>query len=80
MRGDGTYSANSILLFTNKGSNGDPMFTETDQVKIIPGMGRELLTPIVIDWNNDGKPDILAGERTGQIEFFPNTSLDKRPS
>jgi len=77
VRGDGTYSANSIFLFTNKGTNSDPMFNETDQVKIIPGMGRELLTPIVVDWNNDGKPDILAGERTGQIEFFPNTSPDK---
>jgi len=77
MRGDGTYSANSIFVFTNKGSNGDPTFNENNQVKIIPGMGREHLTPVVIDWNNDGKPDILTGERTGQIEFFPNTSPDK---
>jgi hypothetical protein len=31
----------------------------------------------VIDWKNNGKPDILTGERTGQIEIFLNTSNDR---
>lgn len=76
IRGDGTYSANSIFLFTNMGSNTDPVFNESHQVKIIPGLGREHLTPQIVDWNNDGKPDIITGERTGQIEVFLNTSED----
>jgi hypothetical protein len=46
--------------------------------KIIPGMGREHLTPQVIDWNNDGKPDVIAGERTGHINLFLNTSTDPK--
>ena len=43
--------------------------------KIIPGYGREHLTPQVVDWNNDGKPDIICGERAGYVDLFLNTSL-----
>ena len=70
--GDGSYSANSIYLFTNMGNNDHPKFTEAKQVKLIPGMGREDLTPQVVDWNNDGKPDIIAGERIGYINLYLN--------
>jgi len=30
-------------------------------------MGLEQLTPAVVDWNNDGKPDIICGDRTGYL-------------
>lgn len=75
--GDGSYSANSIFLFTNKGSNDSPTFNEEHVDKIIPGMGREHLTPQVVDWNNDGKPDIIAGERSGYINVYLNQAVDK---
>ena len=76
LMGDGTYSANSIYLYTNKGSNAQPIFNELNKNKVVVGFGREQLTPQVVDWNNDGKPDIITGERTGQIEVFLNTSED----
>jgi hypothetical protein len=75
--GDGSYSANSIYLLKNQGDANRPIFNEDATTKIIPGMGREHLTPQVVDWNNDGKPDILAGERTGKINIFLNTSKDE---
>lgn len=79
--GDGSYSANSIFLIANQGSSDRPIFRETNTVKIIPGMGREHLTPQVVDWNNDGKPDIITGERTGYITVFLNQSTDpKKPA
>ncbi len=75
--GDGSYSANSIYLFKNMGSNGSPSFNENNQQKIIPGMGREHLTPQVVDWNNDGKPDIITGERVGYIDVYLNQAAQK---
>jgi len=74
--GDGSYSANSIYLFTNQGTNSRPVFNEKHRLKIIPGMGREDLTPQVVDWNNDGKADIIAGERTGYINVYLNQNKD----
>ncbi len=72
--GEGTYSANSIYLLHNTGSTPSPVFDENHRLKIIPGMGLEQLTPVVLDWNNDGKPDILTGDRTGYLTLYLNTS------
>ncbi len=74
--GEGTYSANSIYLLHNTGSRESASFDEDHCEKIIPGMGLEQLTPLVIDWNQDGKPDILTGDRTGYLTLFLNTSSD----
>lgn len=76
--GDGSYSANSVFLFKNQGNRDQPTFNEAAMAKIIPGMGREHLTPQVVDWNNDGKPDIICGERTGHVSVFLNTSADTK--
>ncbi len=75
--GDGSYSANSIYLFKNLANNDRPKFNQDNMLKIIPGMGREHLTPQVIDWNNDGKPDIISGERTGYINVYLNECANK---
>jgi len=74
--GEGTYSANSIYLLRNTGSSANPSFDEDHIQKIIPGMGLEELTPAVVDWNNDGKPDIICGDRTGFLTLYLNNSTD----
>jgi hypothetical protein len=76
--GEGTYSANSIYLLRNTGTTAAPSFNEDHLQKIIPGMGLEQLTPVVIDWNNDGKPDIICGDRTGYLNLFLNNSTDPK--
>jgi hypothetical protein len=74
--GEGTYSANSIYLLRNTNSSSNPAFDEDHLEKIIPGMGLEQLTPVVVDWNNDGKPDVICGDRAGFINLYLNNSTD----
>ena len=74
--GEGTYSANSIYLLRDLNSSGTPSFDEDHMQKLIPGMGIEQITPVVLDWNNDGKPDILCGDRTGFLDLYINNSTD----
>ncbi len=75
--GEGTYSANSIYLLKNQsGANQKPSFDERHILRMLPGNGREQLTPRVIDWNGDGKPDVIFGDRTGHISLALNTSTD----
>ncbi len=74
--GEGTYSANSIYLLRNMGTADNPAFDEDHTKKIIPGNGLEQLTPAVVDWNNDGKPDIICGDRDGHVTIFLNNSSD----
>lgn len=78
--GEGTYASNSIYRLVNRGNNGSPIFDETRTTKIIPGYGREHLNPQVVDWNHDGKPDIISGERQGYIDLWLNTSTDSDPA
>ena len=74
--GEGTYSANNIYLLRNQGASESLVFNEDHTSKIIRGMGLEQLTPCVVDWNNDGKPDILYGDRTGFLNLYLNNSTD----
>jgi VCBS repeat protein/FG-GAP repeat protein len=75
--GEGTYSANSIYLLKNQsGASQKPAFDEKHTLRMLPGNGREQLTPRVIDWNGDGKPDVICGERSGYIDLYLNTSTD----
>ncbi|MEM1059541.1 MAG: VCBS repeat-containing protein [Verrucomicrobiota bacterium] len=70
--GEGTYSANSVWLFPNEGTAQAPRFNWETRQRLIPGMGREHLTPRPVDWNNDGKTDLLVGEREGKLNVYLN--------
>ncbi len=70
--GEGSYSANSIHIWLNTGSRGNPSFkTETS---LAFGEGREQLTPSVYDWNGDGIPDLLVGDRDGRVALYLGTA------
>lgn len=78
LTGEGTYSANSIWFLKNTDTNDHLSFDEDPEhfKRLVPGMGLEQLAPQVVDWNNDGKPDILTGDRTGFIDLYLNNSTD----
>ena len=38
------------------------------------------VSPTVVDWNNDGIPDLLAGAEDGHLYYLRNARSEKRPS
>jgi hypothetical protein len=77
LMGEGTYAANSIYFFKNYGNNNGPKVDSPARNYLVRGYGREQLVPQIVDWNGDGKPDLIVGERTGEVTVFLNTSTDK---
>ena len=68
--GEGSYSANAVHLFLNTGSFGAPQFSEDARDYLAYGDGREQLVPAVVDYNGDGFPDLLVGDRLGNIWVY----------
>lgn len=70
--GDGTYSANSIWLLRNTGSNLSPRFDPDEKHYLAYGEGREQLVPTICDLNGDDLPDLIVSDRQGYINLHLN--------
>ena len=70
--GDGTYSANSVWLLRNTGSNQNPKFEPDEKHYLAYGEGREQLVPTICDINGDDLPDIIVADRQGYINLYLN--------
>ena len=73
--GDG---AGRITLFLNTGSAGQPRFAPAG---FLQAGGKVLKTagaaaPLIVDWDGDGQPDLLVGESSGKVIFFPGSPLN----
>ena len=68
--GEGSYSANAVHLLLNTGSPGAPKLDEAPREYLAYGEGREQLAPAVVDYNGDGFPDLLVGDRMGNIHVY----------
>ena len=70
--GEGSYSANAVYVLLNQASGSNGQFTEEGRYYLCYGDGREQLTPTVADWNADGKPDLIVGDRRGTVGVYLN--------
>lgn len=69
-------STGDLILYRNTGSDASP-----DLTKGLPLIRNDtFLAPFVVDWDNDGKKDLLIGTRDGNVLFFRNTGSDDTPS
>lgn len=70
--GEGSYSANSVFVLLNQSSASEPKFVDTERHYLCYGDGREQLVPTVVDFNGDGEPDVLVGDRLGTVGAYVN--------
>jgi hypothetical protein len=81
----GQYTNGNIRLYLNQGTNNAPAF---NGYTLIQSGGTPITTsyscnlgssPVAVDWNNDGKKDLLVGERNGYVRIYLNVGTDGAP-
>lgn len=66
-----------VYVYINNGTNKAPEFDNATEIS-----GAEIMRmskPSVVDWNNDGKKDILVGSRSGEVSVFINMGTNQSP-
>ncbi|MFT5300225.1 MAG: hypothetical protein ACI87E_000237 [Mariniblastus sp.] len=79
----GDYYGGKLFLRLNEGTAQEPKFASTN-VAIEAGgkpmiIEKGLAAPVVIDWNQDGKFDLLCGGSKGGIYYYQNTGKASAP-
>ena len=67
----------TFAYFENIGTRTEPKYAPPRKVKTTAGklltMDLEMITPTPVDWNKDGRPDIVSGDEDGRVAFIENT-------
>jgi hypothetical protein len=75
----------TLLIFLNEGSDDDPYFDGGTHLQVgDPGSKVDIdvgyrATPDVVDWNNDGRKDLVVGSSDGMLHIFINEGADSSP-
>jgi hypothetical protein len=70
--GEGSYSANAVYVLLNQSAGSEPKFNDEHRYYLCYGDGREQLVPTIADYNGDGLPDVLVGDRKGTVGVYLN--------
>lgn len=74
-----------IRIYLNTNTNDDPLFDGGEFLQVgPPGLKTDLsvgarATPKIVDWNNDGRKDLVVGALDGRIHIFLNEGTDVAP-
>jgi len=70
-------ASGEIILFKGEIAEGDERFASgvALDLPLIPGA-----SPFVVDWNDDGRKDLLVGAADGTVTFFPNLGTEEVPT
>ena len=74
-----------LRLYTNTGADDAPEFDGGALLQVGDAGSKididvgERATPVVVDWNNDGKKDIVVGDKLGGVRVFVNEGTDDSP-
>jgi hypothetical protein len=73
------YSEGCFYLFLNKGSKAKPDFGAPKKILPEGGTFPSRPSPTLVDWDGDGKRDLLVGCSEGKVYFYPNIGKNKAP-
>ncbi|TLD70090.1 VCBS repeat-containing protein [Phragmitibacter flavus] len=66
-----------FTYFQNTGTRNKPKYALGKRLKAADGtyltMDLQMITPTAIDWNKDGKVDLIVGDEDGRVAFVENT-------
>ena len=70
-----------VTVYLNEGSNDSPKYGSGTKLR---AGGKEIKVrgpsaPILVDWNGDGKRDLLVGDRGGYLHLFLNQGSNRYP-
>ncbi|MBN1309706.1 MAG: VCBS repeat-containing protein, partial [Chitinispirillaceae bacterium] len=66
----------SLAVRLNSGTPTAPLFSS--EAVVLPAKVSGNAVPAVVDWNNDGRKDLLVGDLTGAVKVFLNTGSGRR--
>jgi hypothetical protein len=74
-------STGKIWLLLNRGTDADPVFVDAVYVKAGAADldAGDRVSPTTVDWNCDGKKDLLVGEMNGRVLYYENIGTDDEP-
>lgn len=70
---------NTIVFYKNVGTPSEPRFAAPALIKIPEGNFPLRPSPYIIDWDGDGKKDLLVGTEEPKVIFYRNIGTDKNP-
>jgi hypothetical protein len=69
-----------VWVFLNLGTDGAPALAAGVRVELPDvGVSRSNARPFVVDWDEDGRKDLLVGDANGSVYLFLNTGTDAAP-
>jgi large repetitive protein len=73
-------SASQLMFYRNIGSATEPKFAAPVELKIIQGKAIDRFSPYMVDWDGDGKKDVLLGaESREDVMFLKNIGTNRKP-
>ncbi len=68
---------NRFTYFQNVGTRTEPKYSAGVRLETADGspleMDMQMITPVALDWDRDGDPDLICGEENGRIALIENT-------
>jgi len=71
------HEEGSFVLYMNTGKNDKPAFGEAQAIKPKEGEFPFRPSPLLFDWDGDGKKDLLVGGDDHEVLFYRNTGTEK---